>query len=105
MKLPSKAKEIKRIETEKFGSALLDLLNRISRPSMGLASKPYVRLPPHTAQQSFFFFTWFSNLHRILTDYGFEGHPLQKDFPFSGYVEVPVPMGYWFKSDSEYPNV
>jgi len=34
MKLPSKAKEIKRTETEKFGSALLDLLNRTSRPSM-----------------------------------------------------------------------
>ena len=25
---------------------------------------------------------------RILTDYGFEGHPLRKDFPLSGYVEV-----------------
>ena len=28
------------------------------------------------------------NLRRILTDYGFEGHPLRKDFPLSGYVEV-----------------
>ena len=28
------------------------------------------------------------NLHRILTDYEFEGHPLRKDFPLSGYVEV-----------------
>jgi hypothetical protein len=34
MKLPSKAKEIKRTEIEKFGSALLDLLNRTSRPNM-----------------------------------------------------------------------
>lgn len=25
---------------------------------------------------------------RILTDYGFEGHPLRKDFPLSGYLEV-----------------
>ena len=25
---------------------------------------------------------------RILTDYGFEGHPLRKDFPLTGYVEV-----------------
>jgi NADH dehydrogenase (ubiquinone) Fe-S protein 3 len=34
------------------------------------------------------FFTNHSDLRRILTDYGFEGHPLRKDFPLSGYVEV-----------------
>jgi NADH-quinone oxidoreductase subunit C len=28
------------------------------------------------------------DLRRLLTDYGFEGHPLRKDFPLSGYVEV-----------------
>lgn len=28
------------------------------------------------------------DLRRILTDYGFEGHPMRKDFPLSGYVEV-----------------
>lgn len=34
---------------------------------------------------------WFNNhpdLRRILTDYGFEGHPFRKDFPLSGYTEV-----------------
>lgn len=29
-----------------------------------------------------------SEIKRILTDYGFEGHPLRKDFPLSGYVEL-----------------
>ena len=28
------------------------------------------------------------DMRRILTDYGFEGHPLRKDFPLTGYVEV-----------------
>lgn len=31
------------------------------------------------------FFNNHPNLKRILTDYGFEGHPLRKDFPLSGY--------------------
>jgi len=28
------------------------------------------------------------DLRRLLTDYGFDGHPLRKDFPLSGHVEV-----------------
>lgn len=34
------------------------------------------------------FFQGNKDLRRILTDYGFEGYPLRKDFPLSGFVEV-----------------
>ncbi|KAK6521030.1 NADH-ubiquinone oxidoreductase 30.4 kDa subunit, mitochondrial [Arthrobotrys conoides] len=34
------------------------------------------------------FFTNHPDLRRIMTDYGFEGHPLRKDFPLTGYTEI-----------------
>jgi NADH-quinone oxidoreductase subunit C len=34
------------------------------------------------------FFAGNPDLRRILTDYGFDGHPLRKDFPLTGYVEM-----------------
>lgn len=34
------------------------------------------------------FFADHPDLRRLLTDYGFEGHPMRKDFPLTGYVEV-----------------
>jgi NADH-quinone oxidoreductase subunit C len=33
-------------------------------------------------------FTGHPDMRRLLTDYGFEGHPLRKDFPLTGHVEV-----------------
>jgi NADH-quinone oxidoreductase subunit C len=34
------------------------------------------------------FFDSHPDLRRILTDYGFNGHPLRKDFPLTGFIEV-----------------
>ena len=34
------------------------------------------------------YFTNHPDMRRILTDYGFDGHPLRKDFPLTGYVEL-----------------
>lgn len=34
------------------------------------------------------FFVNHPDLRRIMTDYGFEGHPLRKDFPLTGYTEI-----------------
>src|SRR5690606_17235512 len=33
-------------------------------------------------------FTGHPDLRRLLTDYGFDGFPLRKDFPLSGYIEL-----------------
>jgi NADH dehydrogenase (ubiquinone) Fe-S protein 3 len=43
------------------------------------------------------FFANHPDLRRILTDYGFEGHPQRRDFPLSGYVEVSLNIKINFK--------
>ena len=40
---------------------------------------------PYSAKFSFGFHP---DLRRLLTDYGFHGHPLRKDFPLTGYTEI-----------------
>lgn len=42
------------------------------------------------------FFANHPDLRRILTDYGFEGHPQRRDFPLSGYVEVSCCFIYYY---------
>jgi NADH-quinone oxidoreductase subunit C len=34
------------------------------------------------------YFSQHNDLRRILTDYGFEGYPLRKDFPLNGYISL-----------------
>ena len=40
------------------------------------------------------FFMNHKDLRRILTDYGFQGYPLRKDFPLTGFVEVGCEVFY-----------
>src|SRR6266404_6242364 len=35
-------------------------------------------------------FTGHPDMRRLLTDYGFDGHPLRKDFPLTGFVEAVI---------------
>ena len=79
------------------------LLSPVHNQRLRLRLKTDAEVPVPTATKVYSSAGWFErevwdmygvmfadhpDLRRILTDYGFEGHPLRKDFPLTGYVEV-----------------
>ena len=60
----------------------------VSIPSLSFLYKNAVWLEREVWDMNGIKFKDSPDLRRILTDYGFEGHPLRKDFPLSGYKEV-----------------
>ena len=42
---------------------------------------------PHCETRELWYSAGHPDLRRLLTDYGFQGHPMRKDFPLSGFVE------------------
>lgn len=84
-----------------------DVVYHLLSPSTNLRVRIYVtcdeKTPVPSATDVFAGALWFEreaydmygilfsghpDLRRLLTDYGFEGHPLRKDFPLTGFVEV-----------------
>ena len=64
----------------------LDSLNRLSSVSSVFKSASW--LEREVWDLFGIFFSEHSDLRRILTDYGFQGFPLRKDFPLTGFVEL-----------------
>ena len=73
--------------------ASIFLVNPLSQDNNVLESSQSVFLGSNWAEREIYdlygiYFYNHSDLRRILTDYGFDGFPLRKDFPLSGYVQI-----------------
>ena len=73
-------------------ASICDLYDAANWMEREVGHDPPVRYLPTVHSQVWdmygIYFTNHPDLRRILTDYGFEGHPMRKDFPLPGYTEV-----------------
>ena len=75
-----------------LNSFRIRIITRLSETSKLVSLVSLYRSIEWSEREVFDFFGLFffenSDLRKILTDYGFKGFPLRKDFPLSGYIEV-----------------
>jgi NADH:ubiquinone oxidoreductase subunit C len=73
---------------------LISVLQRNIQPSLSAEIPSLVAAEREAYDMFGILFSGHQDLRRILTDYGFNGFPLRKDFPLSGYKEIPCLSPY-----------
>jgi NADH-quinone oxidoreductase subunit C len=92
--VPSASKRFRTLTyLRSFSGAPLFILSLVSASDPHLISLEHIYPGANWAEREIFdmfglFFRGHSDLRRILTDYGFDGFPLRKDFPVSGYSQI-----------------